>query len=136
MTTKRPAWLWIVSIIAVAFGLLTIKAGGSVLFIDGEARRAAGNTVDFVLWFNFVAGFFYIVAGAGILLRKIWAPVMAISIAILTLLVFGFFGIHIMDGGEYEQRTIIAMTLRCAVWMIIAIIGYRKIITPDRERDL
>lgn len=135
MTTKRPTWAWIASIIAVAFGIMTIKSGGSVLFIDGEARRAAGNAVDFVLWFNFVAGFFYIGAGIGIWLRKIWAPIMAISIAILTLLVFGFFGIHIMNGGEYEQRTVIAMTLRCSIWIVIAVISYSKIIASDRARS-
>lgn len=126
MKTKRPLWVWITSIIALAFGLVTIKSGGSVLFIDGEARHAAGNYVHFVLWFNFVAGFFYILAGIGIWLEKIWSPIAAISIAILTLLVFGLFGLHILNGGEYEQRTVIAMTLRSTIWIVIAIICYRK----------
>ena len=128
MITKRLIWVWVVSIIAIAFGVITIKAGGSVLFIDGEARRAAGNFVDFVLWFNFVAGFFYVTTGIGIWREKNWAPIMAISIAILTLLIFAAFGIHILNGGEYEQRTLYAMTLRSTVWIVIATICYRKII--------
>ena len=36
--SKRSFWRWLAVIIAVGFGVLTIKAGGSVLFIDGEAR--------------------------------------------------------------------------------------------------
>ncbi len=47
ITTKRPIWVWITTIIAVVFGVMTIKSGGSVLFIDGEARHAAGNYVNF-----------------------------------------------------------------------------------------
>ncbi len=120
ITKKRPAWVWVAAIIAVAFGVMTIKSGGSVLFIDGEARRAAGNYVDFVLWFNFSAGFFYVATGIGIWLEKAWAPAAAIIIATLTLLVFGAFGIHIFYGGEYEQRTVAAMTLRSVVWIAIA----------------
>ena len=134
MTTKSRTWVWITSIVAVAFGAMTIKSGGSVLFIDGVARRAAGNTVDFVLWFNFVAGFFYIVTGVGIWLERIWAPIVAISIAILTLLVFSIFGFHILNGGEFEQRTVIAMTLRSTIWMVIAIVCYRRMIVSGRVR--
>ncbi len=118
---KRPAWVWISAIIAVIFGVMTIKSGGSVLFIDGEARQAAGNYVGFVLWFNFLAGFFYIATGIGIWLEKAWAPMAAIAIAVSTFVVFGAFGIHILNGGEYEQRTVIAMSIRTLVWSAIAV---------------
>jgi len=121
---KRPAWIWITAIIAVTFGVMTIKAGGNVLFIDGEARRAAGNYVDFVLWFNFCAGFFYVATGIGIWLRKIWSVAAAVAIAILTLMVFLAFGVHIFSGGEYEQRTLAAMSLRSGVWIAIALVVY------------
>ncbi len=125
---KRPAWVWITAIIAMIFGMMTIKSGGSVLFIDGEARHAAGNYVNFVLWFNFSAGFFYIATGIGIWLEKVWAPVAAIIIAVLTLLIFGAFGVHVLNGGEYEQRTVIAMILRSSVWAAIAITSWRKLL--------
>jgi hypothetical protein len=127
ITTKRPVWIWIVAIVAVLFGLMTIKSGGSVLFIDGEARRAAGNYVDFVLWFNFTAGFFYVATGIGIWLKKAWAPAAAIALATLTLLVFGAFGIHVFNGGGYEQRTVVAMSLRTLVWVTIAVISWRRL---------
>lgn len=125
---KRPAWVWISVVIAVIFGMMTIKSGGSVLFIDGEARQAAGNYVDFVLWFNFLAGFFYIATGIGLWLEKAWAPTAAITIATLTLLVFAAFGLHILNGGEYEQRTVIAMSIRTLVWVTIAFTCWRQLL--------
>ena len=125
---KRPAWVWISVVIAVIFGMMTIKSGGSVLFIDGEARQAAGNYVDFVLWFNFLAGFFYVATGIGLWLEKAWASAAAITIAALTLLVFAAFGLHIFNGGEYEQRTVIAMSIRTLVWVTIAFTCWRQLL--------
>lgn len=125
LSRKRHAIVWIITIGAVVFGLMTIKSGGSVLFIDGEARQAAGNYVDFVVWFNFLAGFLYIVTGVGVLFKKAWATEMAIIIAALTLLVLVSLGIHILNGGEYEQRTVIAMSIRTLVWTAIAVTCWR-----------
>ena len=125
---KRPVWVWVSAIIAVVFGAMTIKSGGSVLFIDGEARAAAGNYVDFVLWFNFLAGFFYVATGIGIWLEKAWAAKVAITIAALMLLVFAAFGVHIFNGGEYEQRTVIAMSIRTLVWTAIAVTCWRQLL--------
>ena len=63
-------WMRVVSLIAIGFGLMTIWEGGAVLFVDGAARQAAGHYVPFVLWFNFLAGFAYVLAGVGLFLRK------------------------------------------------------------------
>ena len=128
MIRQRPAWVLISVIIAVVFGIMTIKSGGSVLFFNGEARQAAGNYVDFVLWFNFLAGFFYVAAGIGIWLEKAWAAKVAITIAVLTLLVFAAFGVHILNGGEYEHRTVIAMSVRSLLWTAIAVISWRQLL--------
>jgi len=124
---KRSIGIWVISVIAVAFGLLTIKSGGAVLFVDGIGRKEAGNYLPFVLWFNFLAGFLYVIAGFGLWLQKQWAVWLALFIALATLIVFAFFGIHILQGGLYEQRTVGAMTLRTVVWSIISFVAYRKI---------
>ncbi len=126
--SDRSIGIWIFSSIAIVFGLLTIKSGGSVLFIDGAARQAAGNYVPFVLWFNFLAGFVYLLAGAGLWLKKHWAAWLSISIVVATLIVFAIFGIHILNGELYEIRTVAAMSLRTIVWASIAMFAYRKII--------
>jgi hypothetical protein len=107
------------------FGLLTIREGGAVLFVDGAGRAAAGDFVPFVLWFNFLAGFAYLVAGIGLLFRQAWAARAALAIALATLAVFAAFGVHAVSGGAYETRTLVAMMLRSTVWLIIAAIGWR-----------
>ena len=88
MKTINKYWIWTVSTVAILFGLLTIKEGGSVLFWSEEARLAAGQYVTFVLWFNFLAGFMYVIAGLGLWLRRRWAVGIAFVIAAATLAVF------------------------------------------------
>jgi peptidoglycan/LPS O-acetylase OafA/YrhL len=120
----RPATLWVVCAVALVFGLLTLKSGGLVLFTEGEFHQQAGSYVPFVVWFNFIAGFAYLVAGAGLWQRRRWGGWTAIGIAAATLLVFALLGLHIAEGGSYENRTLAAMTLRSAVWIIISIYAY------------
>lgn len=120
--------IWVISFVAVLFGLLTIKSGGSVIFIDGVDRQGAGSYVPFVLWFNFIAGFAYVVAGIGLWMLKQWAARLSAFIVIMTLLIYALLGLYIIAGGEYEMRTIFAMCVRSLVWMFIAMIAFRRII--------
>ena len=117
--TRRRAWLRVLGVVGILFGLMTLREGGAVLFVDGAARAAAGNYVPFVLWFNFLAGFVYIAAGLGLWLGQAWAARVALGVAVATLLVFGALGMHIATGGMYETRTVIAMTLRSTIWIVI-----------------
>ena len=120
--------IWVISFVAVVFGLLTIKSGGSVIFIDGIDRQEAGNYVPFVLWFNFLAGFAYVIAGIGLWMLKQWAAKLSAFIVIMTLIVYALLGLYVIAGGEYEMRTIIAMCVRSLVWVFITIIAFRRII--------
>ena len=107
--------------------MLTLKEGGTVLFGDEAARTAAGNYVPFVLWFNFISGFAYVIAGVGLWLQQRWAVWLAAGIAVAIVLVFAAFGMHISSGGAYEQRTVIAMSLRTLVWVVIASLAARTL---------
>ena len=131
MKSDQSIGIWIITVIAVVFGLLTIKSGGSVLFVDGVARIDAGNYVPFVLWFNFLAGFAYLLAGAGLFMQKHWAAWISIFIVVATVVVFALFGLHILNEGMYEVRTVVAMSLRTVVWALIAMFAYRKIIRQE-----
>ena len=111
--------LRIAATVAVAFGLLTVSEGGAVLFGSEASRVAAGHYVPFVLWFNFLAGFVYVIAGAGLWARRRWAVWLALSIAAATAVVFAVFGIHIFLGGAFEMRTVVAMALRTTVWAVL-----------------
>jgi hypothetical protein len=120
----RPRWTIIVALLAVAFGILTIVVGGKTL-ADPAEKAAAGNIVPFVLWFNFIAGFAYVVAGCGIFLRRRWAAHLSAFIALATVAVFVALGVHIALGGAFEARTIGAMTFRGLVWIAISLAVYR-----------
>ena len=121
MQENRPRWVIPMALFAAVFGLLTLKSGGEVLFLDGAGRERAGDYVPFVVWFNFLAGFTYLAAASGIFLQRSWAAPLASVIAVLTLMVFAAFGVHIMMDGAYEMRTVGAMTLRSVVWIGIAL---------------
>ena len=128
MKINRSIGFWVITVVAVLFGLLTIKAGGSVLFVDGQDRQAAGNYVPFVVWFNFLAGFLYIIAGAGLWMQRRWAVWLSIFITLATLVVFVAFGMVVINGEAYEVRTVAAMSLRTVVWALISMFAYRKLI--------
>ena len=125
---NRPRWVIPVSLFAILFGLLTLMVGGFVLFFDGPAREAAGSYVPFVLWFNFSAGFAYVAAGIGLWGMKRWSAYLAILIAAATLIVFTAFGVHVLQGGAFERRTVIAMSLRSSIWLAIAFAANRHIL--------
>ena len=118
-------WLRGASILAVLFGLMTLKEGGTVLFGGEAARTAAGAYVPFVLWFNFLAGFAYVVAGIALWRRQGWAGGLALGIALATALVFAAFGVYVMNGGAFEVRTMVAMVLRITVWLAIGTLAWR-----------
>ncbi|RDH80783.1 MAG: hypothetical protein DIZ80_17320 [endosymbiont of Galathealinum brachiosum] len=128
--TDKPVAIWVISIIAVVFGLLTIKSGGSVIFIDGIDRKNAGNYIPFVVWFNFLAGFAYVIAGTGLFMKKSWAARLSFLITISTLIIFILLGLHILNNQAYETRTVIAMSLRTTIWTLISIFSYIKLIKP------
>lgn len=126
-TRTRSTGLTIASGIALVFGALTIVSGGRALFGDPAAQAAVGNAVPFVLWFNFLSGFAYMLAAVGIVLRKPWSGNLAWALAATIIAVFALFGWHVLQGGAYELRTVGAMVLRAAVWIGIALYLHRAL---------
>lgn len=123
---RRQKRLKVIAFTAIVFGVATLLSGGRSLFTD-EGRIAAGDYVPFVLWFNFIAGFAYIAAGIGLIRQQTWAYRATLAIAISTVLVFLFLGIHILTGGHFENRTVFAMLLRSGFWLIVTKLSYQAI---------
>lgn len=121
----RPGWALVAAIGAAPFGILTLISGGSALFGSAAARAAVGHAVPFVLWFNFLSGFVYVLAGIGLFLWKRWAAQLSALLAIAILAVFAAFGWHVAWGGAFEVRTVGAMILRSTVWIAIAVAACR-----------
>jgi hypothetical protein len=115
--------LTIAAIAAVIFGALTVFSGGRALFGGAEAAAEVGNAVDFVLWFNFLAGFAYMLAGVGLFLQHRPAVWISGAIFVSTALVGFGFGYHVLQGGAYEMRTVGALILRTGVWAAISAIA-------------
>lgn len=120
---NRPLPLTIAALVALVFGVLTLASGGRALFGGADM----GATVSFVLWFNFLAGFAYVLAGAGLWRQRPWSRGLSLAIAAATAAVFAAFLWHVAGGGAYEARTMGAMALRLAVWIIIAAIAQRHL---------
>ena len=135
MSTNRKTSLLIAAGVAIVFGLLTVLSGGRSLFGSDEARAAVGNAVPFVLWFNFLAGFAYVVAGIGLFLRHGPAIWVSIGIFVTTFLVMLAFGLHVAQGGAYEMRTVGAMILRTGVWAAISVVAWKYIGRHSRSES-
>lgn len=125
--TRIAAWL------ALALGLASIVAGGRVLF-DPAAHEAAGRIVPFVLVFNFLAGFSYVVAALGLTRNKRWAALLAVAIAACTAAVGLLFALHVSRGGAYEARTAVALSVRTLFWTLLAWLSCRAIGCRTRAR--
>ena len=121
MQNIERKWVWAMrfaAVVAVVFGAATVMSGGNVLFGSGAA--AAGNIITFIVWFNFLAGFAYIAAGAGLWKFRPWSAWLSLVLAAANALAFAVLAGYIMAGAEYESRTVAAMTLRMVLWIAIA----------------
>ncbi|GGK51639.1 hypothetical protein [Salinarimonas ramus] len=128
--TARSSSSWPLRVaagVAVVFGLLTIVSGGRTLFGGPAAIAAAGDAVPFVLWFNFLSGFIYVLAGIGIAMDRRWAAMLSMGLAATIAAVFALFGLYALQGAAFEMRTVGAMSLRLIVWVAIAAVAARHI---------
>lgn len=124
MQTPTSSWLLRpTAVLATLFGALTVLSGGRALFGGSDM----GDVVAFVLWFNFLAGFAYVIAGIGLWQARRWSVTLSAAILAATGLVFVAFVIHVLRGGAYETRTLGAMILRTGVWATITAIGWRRV---------
>ncbi len=112
--------LRITSIVALIFGLMTLFSAGSVLFGPVMSQEMAGAYVDYIVWFNFAAGFLYIAAAIGIWQGYRWACHLSGLIALATALMAIPFAFHVFAGGPFEMRTVGALVLRTGFWAAIA----------------
>ena len=105
---------------AALFGLATLAASSGVLFGPASARALAGDIVPFVVWFNFLAGFAYLAAAAGLWRARRWGHRLALAIALATLGAGAAFAWVALAGAPVEPRTGAALGFRFAGWAGIA----------------
>ncbi len=98
-----------------------------MLFGSPEARAAAGAVVPFVLWFNFLTGFVYVVAGIGLIRWEQWSAQLSLLLASAIVITSAVFAAHVFMGGQYEIRTAGALLLRASLWASIAFLACRQL---------
>lgn len=118
---RSQRWIRPVAIVAALFGLATIYSGGMALFGGAAAKAAVGDAVPLVLWFNFLAGFVYLLGAVALFYLAPSARPIAWLIGICTLLVFAMLIVMAFGGTPFEWRTIGAMVLRSGFWLAIAL---------------
>jgi hypothetical protein len=124
MSTRR--FIKILAAVGMVFGALTVLSGWQGLFGDAPTRAALGDTVGFVLWFNFLAGFAYVAAGLGLWRGERWGLWLATALELGTALVVSAFGVHVLGGGSFEMRTVGALALRLGFWAVLCALGWRR----------
>ncbi len=128
MTHTPSKLLKAIGLIAVIFGAMTIFAGGTAIFGGAGVQEAVGDAVPLVLKFNFAAGFAYVLAGFGLLLARPWAVWVSAVIAVGSLVILGYLALHVLQGGAFEPRTVLAMTFRTLMWGVIFVTARRVLL--------
>ena len=122
----RPTGTTIAALVALIFGAMTLFGGGTALFGGEMVQEAVGEAVPFILWFNFAAGFAYVLAGWGLWTLRPWAAWLSGAICLATLGILLAFLVHVLRGGGYELRTLVALPLRAGVWAAIFATAWRS----------
>lgn len=128
----------VLGVVALLFGLLTLKSGMSVLLDLGSARAMHPHYVPFVLWFNALSGVVYVAAGIGLWLRRGWSAHLAFALVAGLVAISVGLGVHVLSGGAYDRSTLVAMGVRLFVWTAIAAFAWVALLTraqPSTTRE-
>lgn len=117
----------VIATMLFVFAALTIFMGGSVIFDWYGIRKQQGDYVPFIVWTNFISGFFYLLATYGFLKLKKWTFWVLMTIAIVLILALIGLRLYIDHGGVFETRTLGAMGSRIILTLIFSGFAYYKI---------
>ncbi len=125
--TKHIIFRYAAAIVLLAFAAVTLFMSSSVIFDWFGIREKEGNYVPFIVFVNFIAGFFYLMAVIGFLKSKKWT--FWILMGTSTILFFALMALlaHISRGGDYEIKTVGAMGFRIIVTILFTLIAFYKI---------
>ncbi len=104
----------------ILFTTITLFLSTSILLDILGIREQQGHYVPLIIWSNFLCGCLYILSIIGLFTHKKWSIVpMVLALFILVGAFFGLY-IHIMDGGLYEDKTIMALFFRITLTLFLA----------------
>jgi len=115
------------SVLVYVFGLLSMFKSLSIIFNLFHLREIEGNYVLFVVIANLICGVIYLFAGYGIFKEKNWTTNFLFIAAFILIFTFIVLVIYIISGGIYEEKTIIAITIRTFITLIFTLISWNFI---------
>lgn len=106
------------------FMIITLFMSTSILLDLFGIREQEGRYVPMVVWSNFLCGWLYLLALYGLFMGKKWSFVPLLVAGCI--LIGAFFGlyIHIVGGGPYESKTVVALALRVVLTILFALGAY------------
>lgn len=99
-------------------GCVSVFESSSVIFDWGNARASHGNYVLFVVYANWVCCLIFIFAAIALWRKISWSKIALGLASLLMIATFIKFRIYINEGGIYETKTEIAMTVRSLLTLI------------------
>jgi hypothetical protein len=116
--------------IGLLFGVLSVVAGGRVL---SDIDRPDYVVLHWLVLYNVAAGFVGAVAGIGLWLLRSWAVDLARTLAgfhgaVLVVLIARF-----ATGAPVAVDSLLAMLLRTLVWVSIAVVGRRGVVSSAKS---
>ena len=127
---RRSLLRRITSVVAVSFGVVTVLAGGRVLFGGADPGYVIFRPL---LVFNAMMGVAYVIAGVAIWRDLRWSRSAAGMILALNLAVLGAIGVLYATGGGVAADSLRAMAFRSAVWFVLWM-GLRTLSSPPARR--
>lgn len=112
------------AVFLLLFGLLSLFMTISVIFDLFDVRKMEGNYVLFVVYANLVCAIMYLFSAYGFFTEKQWTTMCLFVAACILILAFVGLLIHIVTGGIYELKTIMAMTFRTFITMVFTGISW------------
>jgi len=115
------------SLLVCVFGLLSMFKSLSIIFNLFHLREIEGHYVLFVVIANLICGIIYLCAGYGIFKEKNWTTNFLFIAAFILIFTFIVLVIYIISGGIYEEKTIIAITIRTFITLVFTLISWNFI---------
>lgn len=108
----------------ILFTTITLFLSASILLDVFGISEQQGHYVPLVIWSNFLSGCLYTLSLIGLFSHKRWSIIP--MILALFILVGAFIGLftHILNGGQFENKTIIALFLRIILTLFFALGTY------------
>ena len=117
---KNKMFKNVITIVLIAFALITIFMSSSVLFDWFEMRAKGGIYIPFLVKTNLTAGFICLIVAYGFIKSQNWAFWAMISVALLIFYALILSYVHIHTGGLYENKIIIVMIVRVLFTLMLA----------------